>query len=547
MITSFSPKGKLSSKDKYKNYDLNNDSKILSHCETEVGNDNSSNYSKNIFSLSNSNLNSKTNMESQSKNINETLPGIIDLINENNLNFFYEDDKTNFKRNVDYLNIKFYLETEKILASPNNYNTNNLFLILFKQISLYIKEIERLNILILELKKNNSGNNNVSFIDKKLQKIFEQKKIDNKIIQSLRNKICNLENDIKKFLQEENALKKENQKLLNELEIFKKTMSSNKITCTETIKSSEKINRYFSGERIEKKEIKISKNNKNKISKNKSYINDNNSSSNNIISVKRDEGLLMKRHRRNYSEQIEVNSLLNGNNKNIDINCNINNKINKPLKSVLRNNTSKNNQNKNKINNKDTLNTTTNDISTIGLKSPKPIKNINYPNKNKLEKKLKNVDNLNVNENKLFKRKNVTSNKNKNNSSKQQLDLLTNTDCSMTKYRSSIFNKSNVNTNAKKSSSGYIQGNIKNRKNSGNYVNDEIYDLTKCEVLLNELKLYLVNKNDSKNKNKPNNENNQSDIKHNEIYDTPPYVIRNKSIKHNTHEKTVSFKLFIDE
>ena len=547
MITSFSPKGKLSSKDKYKNYDLNNDSKILSHCETEVGNDNSSNYSKNIFSLSNSNLNSKTNMESQSKNINETLPGIIDLINENNLNFFYEDDKTNFKRNVDYLNIKFYLETEKILASPNNYNTNNLFLILFKQISLYIKEIERLNILILEMKKNNSGNNNISFIDKKLQKIFEQKKIDNKIIQSLRNKICNLENDIKKFLEEENALKKENQKLLNELEIFKKTMSSNKITCTETIKSSEKINRYFSGERIEKKEIKISKNNKNKISKNKSYINDNNSSSNNIISVKRDEGLLMKRHRRNYSEQIEVNSLLNGNNKNIDINCNINNKINKPLKSVLRNNTSKNNQNKNKINNKDTLNTTTNDISTIGLKSPKPIKNINYPNKNKLEKKLKNVDNLNVNENKLFKRKNVTSNKNKNNSSKQQLDLLTNTDCSMTKYRSSIFNKSNVNTNAKKSSSGYIQGNIKNRKNSGNYVNDEIYDLTKCEVLLNELKLYLVNKNDSKNKNKPNNENNQSDIKHNEIYDTPPYVIRNKSIKHNTHEKTVSFKLFIDE
>ena len=44
---------------------------------------------------------------------------------------------------------------------------------------------------------------------------------------------------------------------------------------------------------------------------------------------------------------------------------------------------------------------------------------------------------------------------------------------------------------------------------------------------------YLVNKNDSKNKNKPNNENNQSDIKHNEIYDTPPYVIRNKSIKKN--------------
>ena len=65
--------------------------------------------------------------------------------------------------------------------------------------------------------------------------------------------------------------------------------------------------------------------------------------------------------------------------------------------------------------------------------------------------------------------------------------------------------------------------------------------------MLNELKIYLVNKNDSIDKNKINNENNKNATNNNEIYDTPPYVIRNKSIKHNTHEKTVSFKLFIDE
>ena len=547
MIPSFSPKRKLSSKDKYKNYELNNDSKILSHCETEVGNDNSSNYSKNIFSLSNSYLNMKLNMQSQSNNINESLPGIIDIINENNLSFFYEDDKTNFKKNIDYLNIKFYLETEKILASSNDNNTNSLFLILFKQISLYIKEIERLNIIILGLKKNNSRNNNINIIDKKLQIIFEQKKIDDKIIQSLKNKIRNLEKDIKNYLQQENSLKKENKKLLNELEIFKKTMNSSKITCTETLKNPEKINRYFSGEKIHKKELKINKTNNNKISKNKSYIKDNNSSSNNLISVKREEGLLMKRHRRNYSEQIEVNSLLNGNIKNIDINSNINNKIPKPLKSVLRNNTSKNNNNKKKNINKDTLNTTTNDISTIALKSPKPVKTINNLNKKKLEKKRKNMDNLNTNENKLFKQKNVSSHKNKNNKSKHQLDLLTNTDCSMTKYRSSIFNKSKVNNSAKKNSSVYIRENLKNIKNNGNDINDEINNLTKCEALLNELKIFLANKHDFNNKNKSKNENNQKDINNNEIYDTPPNVIRNKSIKHNTHEKAVSFKLFIEE
>ena len=110
----------------FETYDIGNNSKIIPHCETEIG-------IENIHS-------------------SESLSNIIDILSNNNLNLFYQDDSTNFKRNIDNLNLKFYFETENILSS-NNYDSNNLFLILFKQISLYIKEIERLNAIILGMKK----------------------------------------------------------------------------------------------------------------------------------------------------------------------------------------------------------------------------------------------------------------------------------------------------------------------------------------------------------------------------------------------------------
>ena len=87
--------------------------------------------------------------------IENTICSLIDLISDNDLNFFYQDNNTsNFKHNIDQLNLKFYLETEKILSSEGNYNNNNkLFLILFKQINLYIKEIERLNSILINQAK----------------------------------------------------------------------------------------------------------------------------------------------------------------------------------------------------------------------------------------------------------------------------------------------------------------------------------------------------------------------------------------------------------
>ena len=105
-------------------------------------------------------LNSTKNLslEEESNNnlkVHNTISNLIDVINENNLNFFYQDNTSSFKYNIDQLNLKFYLETEKILSSTEKtyHNENKLFLILFKQINLYIKEIERLNTILIEQAK----------------------------------------------------------------------------------------------------------------------------------------------------------------------------------------------------------------------------------------------------------------------------------------------------------------------------------------------------------------------------------------------------------
>ena len=95
------------------------------------------------------------NLASNNIKTENTICKLIDTINENNLNFFYKENISNFKYNIDQLNLQFYLETEKILSSNNTscHNENKLFLILFKQINLYIKEIERLNTILIEQAK----------------------------------------------------------------------------------------------------------------------------------------------------------------------------------------------------------------------------------------------------------------------------------------------------------------------------------------------------------------------------------------------------------
>ena len=67
----------------------------------------------------NLNINQENNNNSNNNlKIENTICSLIDLISDNDLNFFYQDDNiSNFKHNIDQLNLKFYLETEKILSS----------------------------------------------------------------------------------------------------------------------------------------------------------------------------------------------------------------------------------------------------------------------------------------------------------------------------------------------------------------------------------------------------------------------------------------------
>ena len=194
--------------------------------------------------------------------IENTICSLIDLISDNDLNFFYQDNNTsNFKHNIDQLNLKFYLETEKILSSEGNYNNNNkLFLILFKQINLYIKEIERLNsILINQAKEPN-------FLKKKMV-IISQKKDDFEtkelLIQTLKNSLKSLEKKLSKVIQSENLLKEQNEKLKKEIIHYKNLYENSMGISSISVSNSQNLTKKLKSKRTFSDNNKNSNNNNN--------------------------------------------------------------------------------------------------------------------------------------------------------------------------------------------------------------------------------------------------------------------------------------------
>ena len=173
----------------------------------------------------------QSNNTNTSNNSNNAICNIIDIINDNHLNTFYDNntslngDDSKFKHNIDQLNLKFYLETEKILSSPHPTSNeqlehqNKLFLILFKQINLYIKEIERLNMLLI---RDTTGN--AEGMRKRMEIITKQKdnfETKEMLIQSLKHSVESLEQKLLKCIISENALREENEKLKQELKLYK--------------------------------------------------------------------------------------------------------------------------------------------------------------------------------------------------------------------------------------------------------------------------------------------------------------------------------------
>ena len=148
----------------------------------------------------------------------------IEEMNQNILDLYY-DKSSSFKKKIDELNLKFYLETEKYLNNNkiNDYARNqklqaNLFIILFKQINIFIEEIERLNKIILDNKyKKEKILERTNELNEKKHNIL----IKDNLIQSLKKSNTNTEKKLLETLLHEDKLIKDNERLRKENETYK--------------------------------------------------------------------------------------------------------------------------------------------------------------------------------------------------------------------------------------------------------------------------------------------------------------------------------------
>jgi hypothetical protein len=152
---------------------------------------------------------------------NQMLANLLDNININNLGQFYPKDESVFKKKIDKLNYRFYLETEKFLQSDNEKCYDQLFMILFKQITLYIQEIERLNIVLREKIESERVNRD------KCDDLFRKEKEYNSmqmLINNLRATNKNLEKRLNDKIIAEEKMKNEMASLERQIKFYKEKM-----------------------------------------------------------------------------------------------------------------------------------------------------------------------------------------------------------------------------------------------------------------------------------------------------------------------------------
>jgi len=181
--------------DFYSNLNKNND----------ISNQNEKNFLNKTLKISNKNILENNSNENNSNN----LSSLIKDINFNNLNEYYELQSSIFMKKIQKLNLKFYWTSEVLLNEKNiQYPYNKLFLILFKEISLYIDEIERLN-KQLKLKTKNEN-----YYTQKISQLTQKEKNNMMNKQLLKNMQRNY-----------NLLQKANDKYKNNIEKLNKKIN----------------------------------------------------------------------------------------------------------------------------------------------------------------------------------------------------------------------------------------------------------------------------------------------------------------------------------
>ena len=192
------------------------------------------NKSKEMKSSKNINL-----PENQNDNISKNNLSIYSFINDmpfENLNDYYDIESSLFLKRVEKLNLKFYWTSECVLNQQDiKFPYNKLFLILFKQISLYIEEIARLNKQLKQKLKNEK------FYQIKLAKMKEK---ENEYILN-KQMLKNLQRDNKLLIKNNNKIKNENDKLNKKLANSYKTMTENNTSINSLYRNNNKDKNYF--------------------------------------------------------------------------------------------------------------------------------------------------------------------------------------------------------------------------------------------------------------------------------------------------------------
>jgi hypothetical protein len=192
-------------KEKDKAYNTINDFYSNLKKNNDISNQNENNLLNKTLKISNKNMLENNSNENNSNN----LSSLIKDINFNNLNEYYELQSSIFMKKIQKLNLKFYWTSEVLLNEKNiQYPYNKLFLILFKEISLYIDEIERLN-KQLKLKAKNEN-----YYTQKISQLTQKEKNNMINKQMLKNMQRNY-----------NLLQKANDKYKNNIEKLNKKIN----------------------------------------------------------------------------------------------------------------------------------------------------------------------------------------------------------------------------------------------------------------------------------------------------------------------------------
>lgn len=142
-------------------------------------------------------INQKSDSNDDSKDLDMSSPLLLQ-------SFYYKNTQTNsFLKQIDRLNQSFSSYSDKYLNLKSEIDkvSDSLFINLFKQISLYVEEIERLNLKLKEQEKERRKRSK--------HKTKHSNPKDSKELQTCKNTIKSLEHKLSEKIQNEDKLKKE--------------------------------------------------------------------------------------------------------------------------------------------------------------------------------------------------------------------------------------------------------------------------------------------------------------------------------------------------